>query len=147
MGTFALYYSKPKRPSQQELNLMETMAQVAAITIENQRSKSEGMILQKLLENIIDSMPSVLIAVDSKTRVTQWNLQAEKQTGISRTSALGQPLERVYTPTALDPVELHEAIQSQKLTVNLKRFAMKPVRMCMKILQFTLFTQVEWKGL
>jgi PAS domain S-box-containing protein len=121
VGTFALYYSKPKRPSEEELKLMETMAQVAAIAIENQRSKSEGMILRKLLENIIDSMPSVLIGVDSKTRINQWNLQAEKQTGISRTSALGQPLETVYPPMASSLIDLHEAIQSQKLTVNLKK--------------------------
>lgn len=121
VGTFALYYRKPKKPSRQELNLMETMAQVAAIAIENQRSKSEGMMLQELLENIIDSMPSVLIGVDSKTHITQWNLQAEKQTGISRASAIGQPLEAVYLPMASDLDELHEAIQSQKLTANLKK--------------------------
>ncbi|MCP4338171.1 MAG: PAS domain S-box protein [Desulfobulbaceae bacterium] len=121
VGTFALYYSKPKRPSQQELKLMQTMAQVAAITIENQRSKNEGLMLRKLLENIIDSMPSVLIGVDSKTRITQWNLQAEKKTGISRTSAIGQPLETVYPPMASDLDELHEAIQSQKIAANLKK--------------------------
>ena len=121
VGTFALYYSKPKRPSRQELKLMETMAQVAAITIESQRSKSEGLMLRKLLENIIDSMPSVLIGVDSKTQITQWNLQAEKQTGISRTSAFGQHLGTVYPPIASDIDELNEAIQSQKITANFKK--------------------------
>ncbi len=121
VGTFALYYSKPKKPSRQELKLMETMAQVAAITIESQRTKDEGLMLRKLLENIIDSMPSVLIGVDSKSRITQWNLQAEKQAGISRANALGQPLGTVYPSMASDLDELNEAIQSQKVSAKLQK--------------------------
>lgn len=121
VGTFALYYSKPRAPSPQELKLMATMAQVAAITIESERSKNEGLMLRKLLENIINAMPSVLIGVDSDTRITLWNLKAEEQTGISRADALGQPLATLYPGIPSDLDELHEAIQSQKVTANLKK--------------------------
>ena len=35
-----------------------------------------------LLRNIIDSMPSILIGVDNKNRITLWNRQAELASGI-----------------------------------------------------------------
>lgn len=45
--------------------------------------------LRTYLENIIDSMPSILIGVDARGRVTQWNHKAEQVTGIIRREALG----------------------------------------------------------
>ncbi len=39
--------------------------------------------LRNLLSNIVDSMPSVLIGVDTKGCVTHWNHHAERKTGLS----------------------------------------------------------------
>jgi PAS domain S-box-containing protein len=44
------------------------------------------------LSNIIDSMPSMLIGVDEKVVVTQWNLEAEKVTSIPQKEAIGKDL-------------------------------------------------------
>ncbi len=48
--------------------------------------------LQSSLKNIIDSMPALLIAVDTHLNVTQWNRRAEEFTGIDANTAIGQPL-------------------------------------------------------
>jgi len=51
--------------------------------------------MRALLKNIIDSMPSVLVGVDPEMRVTQWNWEAERLTGISAKQAFGQPVASV----------------------------------------------------
>jgi PAS domain S-box-containing protein len=121
VGTFALYYRESKRPSPIELKLMETMAQVAAISIESYRIKSEKVMLRKMLANIIDSMPSMLIGTDTKGKVTLWNLEAENLTGIPRDKALGQPVEVVYPKMKTEMSELYEAIRSKKVKVKMNK--------------------------
>ncbi|WMS86228.1 PAS domain-containing sensor histidine kinase [Pleionea litopenaei] len=46
--------------------------------------------IRLLLENLVNSMPSVIIALNDKLRVTQWNLEAEKVFHIPETLAVGQ---------------------------------------------------------
>jgi PAS domain S-box-containing protein len=52
--------------------------------------------LQHYLASVVDSMPSVLVGVDRWGRVTQWNREAEKATGVTSQQALNQNLEQVY---------------------------------------------------
>jgi PAS domain S-box-containing protein len=52
--------------------------------------------LQSYLSNIINSMPSVLIGVDSALQVTQWNQEAEKISGVDANRAMGRPLAEVF---------------------------------------------------
>ncbi len=47
------------------------------------------------LKNIIDSMPSILIGLDSDGRVTHWNMEAEKQTSLTENQALGKTLDEL----------------------------------------------------
>ena len=63
-----------------------------------ERKKAEKNIqrLQNYLSNIINSMPSVLIAVDREGKVNQWNRTAESITGIKNKQAIGQPFAEVY---------------------------------------------------
>ena len=51
---------------------------------------------QSLVSNIIDSMPSVLVGVDAQGRVTHWNRQAVKKTGLSVDQAQSRPLDDVF---------------------------------------------------
>lgn len=48
---------------------------------------------QHYLSNIIDSMPSGIIAIDYNLKVTQWNLGATAITNINRDDVIYQPLE------------------------------------------------------
>ncbi len=44
------------------------------------------------LKNIIDSMPSILVSVDSKGRISHWNTAAEKKTGFKEDDVMGRYL-------------------------------------------------------
>ena len=127
VGTFALYYRESRKPTLVELKLMETMAQVAAISIESYRIRNEKVMLRKMLANIIDSMPSVLIGTDTKGKVTQWNLEVENITGIPRENAIGQPLEVVYPKIKTELSELYEAIRSKEVKEKTKKISVQPL--------------------
>ena len=49
--------------------------------LKKELAEKETMRLRKYLSNIIDSMPSILVGVDSEGKVTQWNKTTEQNTG------------------------------------------------------------------
>ncbi|TIH19280.1 PAS domain S-box protein [Marinifilum sp. JC120] len=86
---------------------------VSAIDIsERLKSEEEMQKLRSLLSNIINSMPSVLIAVDSSAKVIQWNAQAELESGIKNEEVSGRDLKEVYPRLSSKITEIHTAMQS-----------------------------------
>ena len=59
-------------------------------------TEKEIRALRNFLGNIINSMPSVLVGVDKDGRVTQWNLEAQRLTGVSPEKAQGSELSHVF---------------------------------------------------
>ncbi len=62
---------------------------------ERKHDEEQIRLLKNSLANIVDSMPSVLVAMDRNEIVTQWNRRAEEATGITAAEALGQPISRL----------------------------------------------------
>ena len=48
------------------------------------------------IQNIFDSTPSVLLAIDKKKNIIQWNRECEKRFNTSKEEAIGKPLENYY---------------------------------------------------
>ncbi len=63
---------------------------------ESTKTRQELKRLRLLLQNIINSMPSILIGVNLEGMVNQWNREAEKLTGISATEAMDSPLHTLH---------------------------------------------------
>ncbi|RJX35418.1 MAG: response regulator [Desulfurivibrio sp.] len=87
----------------QSLSIREfrNLAESANRMIRDRRKNEEEMLrLRAMLSNIINSMPSILVGVDQDGRVIQWNLEAEKMTGISSAAALGCMLVEVLPQLA-----------------------------------------------
>jgi PAS domain S-box-containing protein len=73
------------------------------------------------LSNIIDSMPSILVGVDNKGKVTQWNDAAQNLADISKENALGQPLDKVFPRMAEEMEKIKTAIQTREVQSSLKK--------------------------
>ncbi len=71
--------------------------------------------LRNYLTNIINSMPSVLVGVDTKGRVTQWNKQAELATGMTFDKARSQPLTAVFPQLIDEMAHIQSAIQDRRV--------------------------------
>ena len=66
------------------------------------------------LKNIFDSMPSILIGVDSDGKVTQWNMEAEKVTQLSEKEACGNSIEKLMPQFSAYLQNIHEAIKEKR---------------------------------
>jgi PAS domain S-box-containing protein len=62
---------------------------------ESREAEQEMARMRHYLKNVVDAMPSVLIGVDRRGRVTQYNRSAVRMTGISDRQALGRPVTEV----------------------------------------------------
>ncbi|NML13614.1 PAS domain S-box protein [Azohydromonas caseinilytica] len=62
---------------------------------QHRRSAHELQRMRAYLQNIIDSMPSVLVGVDGEGRVSTWNASAERATGLAAAQAVGRRFEQV----------------------------------------------------
>ncbi len=62
---------------------------------EQKRTEKEMARIRLYLAAIVDSMPSVLIGVDTTGRVTMWNAEAQKNSHIAESDAIGKKLIRV----------------------------------------------------
>lgn len=91
------------------------------LVTERQHAEEELRQLRNYLSNIIDSMPSVLIGVDPDGKVTQWNSEARRTTGISTEAALGQPLGQVFPRLASDSPRMRQAMQTRQQQSDSKR--------------------------
>lgn len=63
---------------------------------ERTQTEKELSHLRNLFGNIIDSMPSVLIGVNPEEKISHWNRETEKETGILAAEAIGKSLKEVY---------------------------------------------------
>lgn len=77
---------------------------------DRKRAEEENRKLRSHLENIINSMPSLIVGVDVEGNVTQWNVAAEKTTGVGATEALGQPIDRLLPMLSLELEKLRKAL-------------------------------------
>ncbi len=70
--------------------------------------------LRHYLQNIIDSMPSMLIGVDEEGTITHWNLQAEGYIGISADKAQGKNLASVVPMLSAQMEQVKQAIREHQ---------------------------------
>jgi PAS domain S-box-containing protein len=80
---------------------------------DRRRAEEETRHLRNYLKNIIDSMPSVLVGVDLEGRVTQWNWEAEKATGVTASEAQGRALADVFPQLADEMEKVQQTIQDR----------------------------------
>lgn len=77
-------------------NLMSWTAYQNRLLIDNlsdlRKAHEDKAKLKSFLDNIIDSMPSSLVGIDSDGRVTHWNMQAAAVTGLGRKDVKGMLL-------------------------------------------------------
>ncbi len=108
LGIMVAMYRGPIEEVEFASSIMQVFAGRTAAELERLQATKELIALQNMLENIINSMPSILIGVDADGRVMQWNREAENASGIEAARAHGQPLSSVFPRLGSD---LHDVFQ------------------------------------
>lgn len=81
---------------------------------EAKAAEKEVARMRNYLQKITDSMPSILVGVDLKGRISLFNREAEKRTGMAAGSALGRPVGEVFDNFAPHDEMMQRAIEQQK---------------------------------
>jgi PAS domain S-box-containing protein len=81
---------------------------------DRKQSELELNRLRNYLANIIDSMPSVLVGLDREGRITQWNRQAENETGLKADAALGRKYTEVFPRLASEMAKVEAAMRQRQ---------------------------------
>ncbi|MFW5498789.1 MULTISPECIES: ABC transporter substrate binding protein [unclassified Maridesulfovibrio] len=71
--------------------------------------------LRNQLKSIIDSMPVILVGLNSEGRVTRWNRKASEVAGISDEQAVGRLVEEVFPRLSPYMKQVRESLSSQKV--------------------------------
>jgi PAS domain S-box-containing protein len=91
---------------------------------DQRRAEAQIKYLQNYLSNIIDSMPAVLVGIDTEDRITFWNRSAQALTGFSQESAMGQRFTTLLPDFASaisnlrDEIKLHQPATLSKFLID-----------------------------
>ncbi len=114
LGTFALYHRRPGEPTAWDVRLIESMAHLASIALERQRSllelRDQSQTTQKLLETTLDCY---LLADDQGT-ILDVNRSYCETIGYQRDELLTQNIRDVEA--ALDPEAIRRRIEQMRTT-------------------------------
>ncbi|MCD4675357.1 MAG: GAF domain-containing protein [Desulfobacula sp.] len=114
-------YDNPNYFSHKDLDILISVSNQIALAIERKLSLDERDMLKNYLHNIINSMPSILVGVDKKGLVTQWNFQAELETGVKAADAKEKSLVDVFPRLSQNMNQINESIRSNKIKTQLKQ--------------------------
>ncbi len=82
---------------------------------EQQRAEDNLAKLHRFLQNIINSMPSLLVGVDAECRITHWNSKAEEMSGVSSDAAHGRTLDELFPHLSADLPLVKSAVAENRL--------------------------------
>ncbi|MCD4674815.1 MAG: PAS domain S-box protein, partial [Desulfobacula sp.] len=88
---------------------------------ERKQAQKELMDTKNYIDDIINSMPSVLVGVDKECRVTQCNMQAEKKTNIKTKNAKGKKLIDIFPHMATQTDRIRKAIKTCEIQFDPKQ--------------------------
>ncbi|MGY8870790.1 MAG: two-component system sensor histidine kinase NtrB [Pseudomonadales bacterium] len=66
---------------------------------------------ESYIKDILTSMPLMLVGLNNEGRVTQWNKQVEKVSGIPASQALGKTLWEAYPTVSIAPEQIQQVIE------------------------------------
>jgi PAS domain S-box-containing protein len=110
LGTFAMYYREPRRPSPQDLYVLEQIASVAAVSITHQRAAERVRQDEQELRRIIDAIPQTIVVLGPDGRNLYANQAMFAYTGLTPDEVMAADFrERVFHPD--DVARLHDERQ------------------------------------
>ena len=103
IGVFNVESNRPDAFQESDIPPLMTLASLAAIAIENarlyrglQRAGARNQALDQLNSQILESSSLGIYTLDTRFRITSWNPQMEKFSGLSKQQALGKKLQKLF---------------------------------------------------
>ncbi len=114
-------YISVKFPLKDSSGAVYAVCGISTDITKRKQAEEELRHLRNYLSNIIDSMPSILIGVDTDDRVILWNKTAEQTTGIAAADAQDKRLADVFPRMAAEMETIIESIRKRETKRDQKR--------------------------
>jgi PAS domain S-box-containing protein len=82
LGTFAMYYAEPRKPSTDELDFIDHAARLAGVAIERWRAETVLQRQQRELEAILDAVQAQVVYMDAEARSIRHNRLSRELLGL-----------------------------------------------------------------
>lgn len=106
--------NKEKAYSDADTHTMSSFMNIMWRLLKSVRAEIEVDQLRKYLQNILDSMPSVMVGIDLNANVVHWNLEAERTTGLDAQYAEGKGVDIVLPILREEMHEIKKAIEEKR---------------------------------
>ncbi|MBW3567022.1 MAG: PAS domain S-box protein, partial [Proteobacteria bacterium] len=105
-GVLGAHTKESRRFDKDDVSFMQSVANI--IGEANRRARTERALRssEARIRKIIDSALDAVIAIDTDSRVLEWNPQAEKLFGLSRDEAIGEPMHELIIPAEFREMHL-----------------------------------------
>jgi len=98
-GIFILGHKLSGEPySKEDVNLLSTVSYQMAVSLHNSQLYNEMVEIKQYLENILENMGNGVIAIDAEEKITMFNGEAERLTGLNNEQAIGKIAGDVLPP-------------------------------------------------
>ena len=91
IGIFAVYSRSCRTPTNVELTIIESAANLARVAIEGKQSESQLQHSEERFRNLVRSAPDAIVITDSVGRITLVNQRGEEMFGYQRDQLVGEP--------------------------------------------------------
>ena len=98
LGTFALYYKKPRKPTKGLLALAAHASHLATVAIQHRRQQDAILESEARARLIVESALDAHVLMDSDGIVTRWNARATTIFGWTTEQAVGHRLSELIIP-------------------------------------------------
>lgn len=99
VGTFGVYFTEPRTPTKEEIEILGVAAQTVALVAERADTVRSMRSVEGRHRQIVDSATDfAIISADLDGRITSWNKGAERIIGWSEHEILGRTLHCLFTP-------------------------------------------------
>ena len=105
LGTFGMYYTEPRTPSDTDLRLIEGASHIAAIAIEGERSQAaltrafdEIAKSEAELRTIIDAIPQFIVAIGADGTFLYANQAVQEYTGVMKEELRTEHFREILHP-------------------------------------------------
>ncbi|HUH38298.1 MAG TPA: ATP-binding protein [Spongiibacteraceae bacterium] len=115
LGFLYMAHRRAKRSNRELTEIKASLEErVAHRTASLQQTTAQLASREAYIKRIVDAMPLMLIGLNKKLEVTQWNHMAESVTGRSMDEALGMNLWEAYPTITLSPAQVKQVLTDHK---------------------------------
>jgi diguanylate cyclase (GGDEF)-like protein/PAS domain S-box-containing protein len=107
LGTFAIYHHEPKQPDDEQLQLIGTAGQLAAIAIERQHDRLRLQVSEQRYRSLFTFNPDPVFSFDLDGQIESLNQAGCQLCGYSEQELLGQPMSLLLHNDELEEFRNH----------------------------------------